>query len=83
MQAHQPKGSDAEANTAATRTRPPLAGQRLDLPSRCDICEQARSTGKHQACSRIRKQTKDAEWAALLAEKAAAKQAQGKRYARG
>lgn len=69
--------------TTQTRTRPTLASHRLDLPSRCDICGKARSTGKHQVCSRIRQQTKDAEWAALLAEKASAKQAKGKRYARG
>lgn len=65
------------------RTRPTLASHRLDLPSRCDICERARSTGKHQVCSRIRQQQKATEWAALMAEKANAKQAKGKRYARG
>ena len=66
-----------------TRTRPTLASHRLDLPSRCDICEKARSTGKHQVCSRIRQQQKATEWAALMAEKSSAKQAKGKRYARG
>ncbi len=64
------------------RTRPPLAGSRLDLPSICDICHKARSTSKHANCSRIRQQQKAAEWAAVLAEKAAAKQAKGVRYAR-
>lgn len=64
------------------RTRPTLASHRLDLPSRCDICERARSTGKHQVCSRIRQQQKATEWAALMAEKASAKQAKGRRYAR-
>ncbi|WP_431483695.1 hypothetical protein [Pseudomonas solani] len=65
-----------------TRTRPAMASQRLDLPSICDICGKARSTRKHQECSRVRQQTKDAEWAALLAEKAAVKQNKGRRYAR-
>lgn len=65
-----------------TRTRPPMAAQRLDLPSLCDICGYARSTRKHTKCSQIRQQRKTAEWAALLAAKATAKQAKGKRYAR-
>lgn len=65
-----------------TRTRPTMASQRLDLPSICDICGKARSTRKHQECSRLRQQTKETEWAALLAEKAAAKQNKGRRYAR-
>lgn len=65
-----------------TRIRPPLAGQRLDLPSICDICGKARSTRKHAKCSQIRQQRKTIEWAALQAEKAAAKQAKGPRYAR-
>ena len=30
-----------------TRTRPTMASHRLDLPSICDICGRARSTGKH------------------------------------
>lgn len=66
----------------AERIRPPLAGQRLDLPSICDICGKARSTRKHAKCSQIRQQRKNAEWSALQAEKAAAKQSKGKRYAR-
>ena len=69
--------------TTTERTRPTLASHRLDLPSRCDICGKARSTGKHQVCSRIRQQQKATEWAALMAEKSSAKQAKGKRYARG
>jgi len=64
------------------RTRPPLAAQRLDLPSLCDICGKTRSTRKHAKCSRIRQQHKAIEWAALLTAKATAKQAKGKRYAR-
>ena len=64
------------------RTRPPLAGHRLDLPSLCDICGKARSTRTHAKCSRIRQSRKAVEWAALQAEKAAAKQAKGPRYAR-
>ena len=64
------------------RTRPTLASQRLELPSTCDICGKARSTRKHLSCSRIRQQRKAAEWAAVMAEKAAAKQAKGRRYAR-
>lgn len=70
-------------NPAATeRIRPPLAGHRLDLPSLCDICGKARSTRKHAKCSRIRQSRKSVEWAAVQAEKAAAKQAKGVRYAR-
>lgn len=82
MQVNQPKGGSAEASTAAPRIRPTLASKPLDLPNRCDICGNARSTRKHQRCSQIRQQRKDAEWAALMEEKAAAKAAKGKRYAR-
>ncbi|MDA7086537.1 hypothetical protein PH586_09115 [Pseudomonas sp. SA3-5] len=64
------------------RERPPLASHRLSLPSICDICGKARSTRKHQACSRIRQQHKADEWAALMSEKAAAKAAKERRYAR-
>lgn len=63
-------------------TRPTMASHRLDLPSICDICGKARTTRKHANCSRIRQQNKAAEWASVLAEKAAAKQAKGVRYAR-
>ena len=62
------------------RERPPLAGQRLHLPSICDICGKARVTRKHQTCSQIRQKRKSAEWAALMAEKAAAKKRRGGRY---
>lgn len=62
------------------RERPTMASHRLDLPSRCDICGNARSTRKHQACSRIRQQSKTVEWAALMAEREAAKQKKRSRY---
>lgn len=64
------------------RIRPTMASHRLDLPSICDICGNARSTRKHAQCSRIRQKTKQAEWAAIQAEKTAAKQQKGRRYAR-
>ena len=67
--------------SSGPRTRPPLASYRLDLPSRCDICGKARSKGKHEACSRIRQQSKTAEWAAFMAEREAAKQKKRCRYA--
>lgn len=64
------------------RTRPPMASQRLDLPSYCDICGKARSTRKHQSCSRIRQQRKSAEWVELMAARAEAKKNKPRRYAR-
>lgn len=63
------------------RERPAMASHRLDLPSRCDICGKARSTRKHQACSRIRQQRKSSEWAAYMAEREAAKQNKPRRFA--
>ncbi len=69
------------ANSVA-RTRPPMASHRLDLPSCCDICGKARSTRKHQACSRIRQQRKAAEWAELMTARAEAKKNKPQRYAR-
>nr|WP_109791037.1 MULTISPECIES: hypothetical protein [Pseudomonas] len=68
--------------TSPGRTRPAMASQRLDLPSRCDICGKARSTRKHQACSRIRQKRKSLEWAALMAEREAIRQNKTRRYAR-
>lgn len=62
-----------------THTRPTMASHRLDLPSICDICGRARSTRKHQECSRVRQQTKEAEWAAFMAEQAAKHQAKQER----
>lgn len=67
--------------TTSDRTRPTLASHRLSLPSICDICGKARSTRKHQSCSRLRQQLKAAEWETVLAEKVA-KAARGRRYAR-
>lgn len=84
MQAQTLNDGSAEAitNTAAPcpRNRPTMASHRLDLPSVCDICGKTRSTRKHQSCSRLRQQRKTMEWAALMAEKAAAKQAKGRRH---
>lgn len=82
-QTHNDGTTEAITNTAtpSPRTRPAMASHRLDLPSVCDICGKARSTRKHQNCSRIRQQRKSVEWAALMAEKAAAKHAKGRRYA--
>lgn len=65
-----------------TRTRPTMASHRLELPSICDICGKARSTGKHAKCSRIRQKLKQDEWATYMAN-IAAKKAQGaRRHAR-
>jgi len=85
MQAQTHNDGTAEAITNATtpgsRTRPTMASHRLDLPNICDICGKARSTRKHQNCSRLRQQRKSAEWAALMAEKAIIKQSKARRYA--
>lgn len=62
------------------RERPTMASHRLDLPSICDICGNARSTRKHAACSRQRQQMKTEEWASYMAN-VAAKKAQGGRHA--
>lgn len=86
MQAQTLNDGIAEAitNTAAPgpRNRPTMASHRLDLPSVCDICGKARSTRKHQACSRIRQQRKSAEWEAYMANVETKKTQQGRRYAR-
>lgn len=58
------------------RERPTMASHRLDLPSICDICGKARSTGKHADCSRTRQQLKREEWASYM-DNIAAKKAQG------
>ncbi len=83
-QTHNDGTAEAITNTAtpSPRTRPAMASHRLDLPSVCDICGKARSTRKHQTCSRIRQQNKTEEWAAFMAEKIAARAARDKRYAR-
>lgn len=64
------------------RTRPAMAGHRLDLPSICDICGKARSTRKHAKCSSTRQQRKQDEWAAYMANVAAKKAQGGRRNAR-
>lgn len=83
-QTHNDGAIEAITNTTSPgpRTRPTMASNRLDLPSICDICGKARSTRKHQTCSRIRQQHKSVEWAAFMAERTAARAAQEKRYAR-
>jgi hypothetical protein len=82
MQARHPNSGAAEASTAK-RTRPTMASTGLNLSCICDICGKARSTRKHQACSRKRQQLKNAEWESLQANLAAAKQqkaAKGRRH---
>lgn len=66
----------------SSRIRPTMASVRLDLPSLCDICGFARSTRRHKGCSKLRQQRKAKEWAALMEEKAAARAAREKRYAK-
>ncbi|MGY2361505.1 hypothetical protein ACW9IO_03020 [Pseudomonas azotoformans] len=68
--------------TNTLRARPTMASKRLDLPSLCDICGFARSTRRHQGCSKLRQQRKSDEWALLMLERLAARGARGKRYAR-
>ena len=65
-----------------TRTRPSLNGNRLELPSVCDICGKGRSSRKHAACSRKRQQLKRKEWATYMANIAAKKAQGGRRNAR-
>ncbi len=79
MQVNQPQGGDAEPTTQQARIRPPLASTRLDMPSICDICGKARSTRNHAKCSRLRQQTKSAQWMAYNEEQAAKKLAQQER----
>lgn len=40
-----------------------LTGRGLKIHSRCDICGKPRNKGKHDNCSRIRKQAYDAKHA--------------------
>lgn len=86
MQAQTLNDGTAEANTNMatpnSRTRPTMASHRLDLPNVCDICGKARSTRKHQKCSRIRQQHKAEEWAGFMAERIAARATREKRYVR-
>lgn len=65
----------------APRLRPAMASKRLDLPSVCDICGFARSTRKHESCSKQRQQRKTEEWAALMAERLAVSLAKTRRHA--
>lgn len=71
MQAQTNNDGSAEAITnsamSSSRSRPTMASHRLDLPSVCDICGKARSTRKHQNCSRLRQQRKSVEWGAYMA----------------
>ncbi len=84
MQAEPKEVSTDKATTQQQRTRPTMGSHSLDLPSICDICGGARSTRKHAKCSRIRQQTKQTEWSALMAELAAKRLAkqERRRYAR-
>lgn len=63
------------------RIRPAMASKRLDLPSVCDICGFARSTRRHEGCSKQRQQRKTEEWASLMAERLAVKLAKARRQA--
>ncbi|MEE9946520.1 MAG: hypothetical protein PBV00_19670 [Pseudomonas asiatica] len=47
--------------------RPRLASHSLDLPNHCDICNRARSSGNHQACSRARQTRQSAYWKSYMA----------------
>lgn len=47
--------------------RPRLASHSLDLPNHCDICNRARSSGNHRACSRIRQTRQSAYWESYMA----------------
>ena len=84
MQVEPQEVSAGKATTPQQRTRPTMGSHSLDLPSICDICGGARSTRKHAKCSRIRQQTKQAEWAVFMAELAAKRLAkqERRRYAR-
>ncbi|WP_256587537.1 hypothetical protein [Pseudomonas sp. HLS-6] len=48
------------------QTRPRLASHALDLPNHCDICNRARSSGNHQACSKARQTRQSAYWDAYM-----------------
>ena len=62
------------------RIRPAMASKRLDLPSVCDICGKARSTRKHQKCSRLRQQYKSVEWEAYMANVNAKRALKGRHH---
>ncbi|MNZ22921.1 hypothetical protein D3C78_400220 [compost metagenome] len=61
--------------------RPRLASHALDLPNHCDICNKARSTRKHQRCSKIRQQRKSVEWESYMANVEAKRTQKVRRYA--
>lgn len=61
--------------------RPRLASHALDLPNHCDICNKARSTRKHQRCSKIRQQRKSVEWETYMANVEAKRIQKVRRYA--
>lgn len=70
MQVETPKVGAPEATThkgAIAQTRPRLASHALDLPNHCDICNRARSTGNHQACSKARQTRQSAYWEGYMA----------------
>lgn len=62
----------------ANNVRPGLATHALNLPAICDVCGKARSTREHSRCSKIRQQSKTAEWASYMAN-VIAKKALGRR----
>lgn len=68
--------------TTVARTRPALAASKLELNPICDVCGRARSTRKHQACSRTRQERMAVEWAAKMAELAAIRENKPRRFAR-
>lgn len=82
MQVKPQEVSGAKATTPPHRTRPAMASHRLDMPSICDICGGARSTGKHAKCSRLRQRIKQEEWASYMENVAAKKAKGGRRYTR-
>lgn len=84
MQVQDPRTGGAEASTKPERIRPPMARMSLQHPSHCDICGKHRSSKNHQACSRIRQERKNAEWATFMAEQSATRTAkqERRRYAR-
>lgn len=70
MQVETPKVGAPEATThkgASPHARPRLASHALDLPNHCDICNRARSTGNHQACSKVRQTRQSAYWQGYMA----------------
>lgn len=79
MQVQDQRTGGAEASTKPERIRPTIATRRLDHPSNCDVCGKHRSSKNHQACSRIRHERKNAEWATYMAEQADTRNAKQER----